>query len=155
MDPGRQLKTFIVGALDQGRIRPEFLSGGSARRAEPQIEFAGPKGKDRQHMGQQIVIASRLSDGIVVFLSKASAGSVEWAMHLEAAEVAADEARAAELLGLGEADVTARNEVVDPYLIDVEEQNGQLWPTKYREVIRCLGPTIRKDLGKQAEGPEA
>lgn len=106
-------------------------------------------------MGQQIVIASRLSDGIVVFLSKASAESVAWTPRLENAEVAADDARAAELLGFVEADAKTQTEVVDPYLIDVEEQDGQLRPTKYREMIRCLGPTIRTDLGKQAEGLEA
>ncbi len=103
----------------------------------------------------QVVIASRLSDGIVVFLAKASAESVEWALQLEDAEVAADDARANEMLGFGEADIASRNKVMDPYLIDVEEQGGQLRPTKYREAIRCFGPTIRTDLGKQAEGPEA
>ncbi|MFK7897606.1 MAG: DUF2849 domain-containing protein [Myxococcota bacterium] len=105
-------------------------------------------------MGQQIVIASRLTDGIVVFL-KSAGSAVEWATRFEDAEVAADDARANELLTLGEADATASNSVVEPYLIDVEEQGGQLRPTKYREVIRCLGPTIRTDLGKQAEGSEA
>lgn len=105
-------------------------------------------------MGQQIVIASRLTDGIVVFLSTAG-GGVNWGTRFEDAEVAADDARANELLALGETDAKASNSVVEPYLIDVEEQGGQLRPTKYREVIRCLGPTIRTDLGKQAEGPEA
>jgi hypothetical protein len=104
----------------------------------------------------QVVIASRLGDGRVVFLSrKAAADSVEWAMLLDQAAVAEDETAAAELLTLGEADAEARHEIVDPYLIDVVRQAGQLRPTKYREVIRCLGPTIRLDLGKQAEGREA
>jgi hypothetical protein len=104
----------------------------------------------------QIVIASRLSDGRVVFLSKqTAAGAVDWAPSLAEAEVASDDARAAELLAAGEADALAQHVVIDPYLIDVEEEGGSLRPTKYREVIRCLGPTIRLDLGKQAEGPEA
>ncbi len=104
----------------------------------------------------QVVIASDLSDGRVVFLSReARVGAVEWVRLLETAAVADDEARATELLSLGEADAEARHEVVDPYLIDVEERAGELRPTKYREVIRCLGPTIRPDLGKQAQGPKA
>ena len=103
----------------------------------------------------QVVIANRLGDGIVVFLAKASGSSVEWADQIQDAEVAEDDARAAEMLGLGEADVAARNQVMDPYLIDVEMQGGEVRPTKYREAIRALGPTIRTDLGKQAEGPEA
>jgi len=104
----------------------------------------------------QVVIASRLSDGRVVFLSKGSApGSVTWAPLLADAELAGDETRSAELLTLGEADAEARHEVVDPYLIDVKEEGGELRPTKYREAIRCLGPTNRLDLGKQSEGAQA
>ena len=104
----------------------------------------------------QVVIASDLSDGRVVFLSRdARPGAVAWVRHLEDSAVANDEDRASELLSLGEADAEARHEVVDPYLIDVEERAGELRPTKYREVIRCLGPTIRPDLGKQARGPTA
>jgi hypothetical protein len=104
----------------------------------------------------QVVIASRLGDGLVVFLKEAAAGgSAEWVLRLDAAEVAENDARAAELLALGEADAEATHTVVDPYLIDVEEEGGRLRPTKFREAIRCLGPTIRQDLGKQAEGSEA
>jgi hypothetical protein len=105
----------------------------------------------------QVVIASRLSDGLVVFLSTdagAASGRAEWKLRLEQATLADTEAHAEELLALGESDAAARHEVVDPYLIEVEESGGRLRPTKYREVIRCLGPTIRPDLGKQAEGPE-
>ena len=104
----------------------------------------------------QVVIASRLSDGLVVFLKGAAAsGAAEWVLELDAAETADDDARAAELLKLGEADAVANQVIIDPYLIDVEEQGGQLRPTKFREIIRCFGPTIRFDLGKQAEGREA
>ena len=100
----------------------------------------------------QIVIASRLADGRVVFLAEGSgAESVRWAAMLGEAAVAEDDARADTLLELGEADAGRRHEVVDPYLIEVEKEAGEWRPTKYREVIRCLGPTIRTDLGKQAE----
>lgn len=104
----------------------------------------------------QVVLASRLGDGRVVFLAKGStAGAVEWGAMIRDAAVAQDEAAAAELLALGEADAGERHLVVDPYLIDVEGEGDALTPTKYREVIRTLGPTIRTDLGKQAEGAEA
>lgn len=103
----------------------------------------------------QVVIASRLSDGLVVFLTEQGRGQVSWVSYLSQAEQASDESRAATLLAMAEADAEARHEIVDPYLIDVEEQDGELRPTKYREAIRCLGPTIRTDLGKQAEGPGA
>jgi len=104
----------------------------------------------------QIVIASDLGSGRVVFLAKGSTeGAVSWGGLIETSEVAADDARADALLAIAEADAAARHEVVDPYLIDVEEEGGALRPTKYREAIRCLGPTNRPDLGKQAEGAEA
>jgi hypothetical protein len=103
----------------------------------------------------QVVIASRLSDGLVVFLKTAKPDSVEWVLALNEADLADDDDRAAELLSAGEADAKQSQSIIDPYLIDVERQGGTLRPTKYREAIRCLGPTIRLDLGKQAEGPEA
>jgi sulfite reductase (NADPH) hemoprotein beta-component len=104
----------------------------------------------------QIVIASDLGSGRVVFLAKGSTeGAVSWGGLIETSEVAADDALADALLAMAEADAAARHEVVDPYLIDVEEEGGALRPTKYREAIRCLGPTNRPDLGKQAEGAEA
>ena len=104
----------------------------------------------------QVVIASRLSDGIVVFLKEVAAGGrADWVPELGSAEVADSDERAAELLCAGEADAAEHQVIIDPYLIDVERHEGQLRPTKFREIIRCLGPTIRLDLGKQAEGREA
>jgi hypothetical protein len=103
----------------------------------------------------QVVIASRLSDGLVVFLTgTAKSGATQWGLTLDAAEIAEDDAGAAELLKIGETDAVENQLVIDPYLIEVEERGGRFRPTKYREVIRCLGPTIRLDLGKQAEAPE-
>ena len=100
----------------------------------------------------QVVIASRLSDGLVVFLRETSdAGGVDWVLQLSDAEVAADEERAAALLASGEVDAEANQSVVDIYLIDVKEEGGKLRPTKYRELIRCFGPSMRPDFGKQAE----
>ena len=104
----------------------------------------------------QIVIASGLGDGRVVFLAEGSrAGAVQWAALIGDSVVAENDDRAADLLAIAEADAVERHLVVDPYLIDVEREGDELRPTKYREVIRCLGPTIRQDLGKQAEGAEA
>lgn len=104
----------------------------------------------------QLVIASRLSDGLVVFLKgTTTSGAAEWVLELDAAEIADDDAGAAELLKIGEADALENQVIIDPYLIDVGEQDGQLRPSKFREIIRCLGPTTRLDLGKQGEAPEA
>ena len=110
----------------------------------------------------QVVIASRLSDGLVVFLREVTerAGhrerpQAEWVLQLAEAEVAEGDARAAELLTIGTADGIAAQSVVDVYLIDVQEEGGQLRPTKAREVIRCFGPTVHPDFGKLAEAENA
>ena len=102
----------------------------------------------------QVVLASRLSDGRVVFAARAK-GAVQWVELIEAAEVSAEGDAADGLLAAAEADIAAHNTVMDAYLIDVVEEGGARRPTKYREFIRALGPTIRADLGKQAEGAEA
>jgi hypothetical protein len=104
----------------------------------------------------QVVIASRLSDGLVVFVREsAAAGRVDWVLQLADAEVADSDARAAVLLEMALRDAGERQSVVDAYLIDVKEESGRLCPTKYREAIRCFGPTIRTDLGEQAESSSA
>ena len=103
----------------------------------------------------QVVIANRLSDGLVVLLA-AEPGSTRgvWKLRLDEASVARDEVRAEEILALGLASAHERHEVIDPYLIEVEQTPSGLRPTRYRELIRCLGPTVRQDLGTQAESRE-
>ncbi len=100
----------------------------------------------------QVVIASRLSDGLVVFLrASQDGGRADWVEQLGQAEVADSEERSSVLLALAELDAGANQSVIDIYLIDVKEEAGALRPTKAREAIRCFGPTMRPDLGKQAE----
>jgi len=111
--------------------------------------------KDLEDMAQ-VVIASRLSDGRVVFLKETvGPDSAEWVLALEGADRADGDERATALLRLAETDAAENQTIIDPYLIDVEESGGQLRPTRYREVLRCLGPSVRLDLGKQAESQEA
>lgn len=103
----------------------------------------------------QVVIANRLSDGLVVFLAAApGARQGEWKLALAEASLASDDARAQELLALGVASAKERHQVVEPYLIEVEQTRDGLVPTVYRERIRCFGPTVRPDLGKQAGARE-
>ena len=47
-------------------------------------------------------------------------------------------------------DAERRRVVVHPYLFDVTVAAGSIRPVKMREVIRAAGPTVRRDLGKQA-----
>ena len=93
----------------------------------------------------QIVIANRLRDGLVVFLGNEK----QWVVQVQDCSPASDETHAAELLAVAEA-AEANQEIVGASLIEVEMREGVLTPIKMREAIRALGPTIRKDLGKQA-----
>lgn len=92
----------------------------------------------------QIVTANRLVDGIVVFQDEDGGWSEDFARAAAHQDAAAALARAAE-------DVAA-SLVVDPYAIDVELRNGHYAPKALREAIRAAGPTVRRDLGKQANG---
>lgn len=85
----------------------------------------------------QMLIASRLADGRVVFL----AAGGRWVENLAAGRVAGNAAEAAELLKAGQAGVAA-NLVVRPELMPVTERNGTRVPVAYREVIRAGGPTV-------------
>ncbi len=95
----------------------------------------------------QILIASNLADGEVLFL-----GPAGWERDHRRARVAnnADEAAALEAFGKSE---IAANRVVDVYLADVEiGADGAPTPLHYREKMRVKGPSVRLDLGKQAAG---
>jgi len=94
----------------------------------------------------QVVIANRLADGIVVFLGREK----QWLEGLENCQPAEDAAEAEALLARG-AEAEAEQFVVGPELIEVELREGCLVPVKMREAMRSRGPSIRTDLGKQAE----
>jgi hypothetical protein len=93
----------------------------------------------------QILFASCLRHGDVLVL-----GAAGWEHDPRRARVAKDSAEAAELEAFGKAE-TAANRVVDVYLADVAlGEGGAPEPLHYREKMRFKGPSIRKDLGKQA-----
>ncbi len=95
-------------------------------------------------MADRIVTANRLSDGLVVYLNGAG-----WSERIEDARIAGDDA-SAHLLAEAEAPEQAIR-VVGPYLIEVACEGAVPRPVSHREAIRALGPTVRPDLGKQAE----
>jgi Protein of unknown function (DUF2849) len=95
----------------------------------------------------QVITANRLADGVVIF-ADAEGGWVEdfvrAVVYADAAATKAGLERAAE--------AAARNVLVEPYAIDVVLRNGHYVPKSLREAIRASGPTVRRDLGKQAQG---
>ena len=94
----------------------------------------------------QVVTANRLDDGLAVFYSKDD----EWHNLIDQASIIEAGDSAEQLLVQASSD-TNQLIVVGPYLIDVEQENGRCTPSKYREMIRTRGPSVRPDLGYQAK----
>src|SRR5271166_3014568 len=94
-----------------------------------------------------VITANRLTDGVVVFQTVDEA----WSEDFNRAAVLADAQATAEALARAKRD-EANNLVVDAYAVPIEERNGHFAPKALREAIRAAGPTIRRDLGKQAHG---
>ncbi|NBB82514.1 MAG: DUF2849 domain-containing protein [Alphaproteobacteria bacterium] len=94
-----------------------------------------------------ILTANDLITGDVVHL----AAGGRWVRALAEAEIA-ETPQAAELLDAAGRAAEQTNRVVGPYRIAVAPGPDGPVPVRRRERIRCLGPTIRPDLGPQAEG---
>ena len=95
----------------------------------------------------QVLTANRLHDGNAVFLTRSGV----WSENVDEAALAVEPQAARGLEARGEESVRA-NQVTGPYLIDAERIGGRVRALLIRERMRTLGPTIRPDLGKQAEG---
>jgi hypothetical protein len=92
------------------------------------------------------ISANRLRDGVVVFLSPSG-----WVEHLPSAERFPDKAAAdAALEARARAD-EKRNLLVEPTAFELREAGGRIEAAHIREAIRAKGPTVRPDLGKQAD----
>ena len=91
--------------------------------------------------GPQILTANHLLSGEVVFWTGDG-----WSPDHRDAEVFPEAAEQQAALKMAEA---ASDIVVGPYLAAVAADNPT--PTHFREAIRTRGPTVRTDLGKQAQ----
>lgn len=95
----------------------------------------------------KILTANDLKSGQVVFLAEDGT----WTPLAKEARVALDsegEAQLAEIAKRAEAE----NLVTLVEVIPAEIRDGKVWPSRNREQIRASGPTVRQDLGYQAEG---
>jgi hypothetical protein len=95
----------------------------------------------------KILTANRLHDGEVVFLTH----SGQWSENIDGAVLATEPQAQAALESRGK-DQELANVVTGVYLFDAERRDGHVFATHIKERIRSLGPTVRIDLGKQAEG---
>ncbi|GKX34999.1 MAG: hypothetical protein MnENMB40S_26170 [Rhizobiaceae bacterium MnEN-MB40S] len=94
----------------------------------------------------KVLTANRLGDGIAVWLD----ANGRWLEQIDNALIARHDDAVAALEIAGKSAFN-KNIVVDVALIDVEEIDGEIYPVRLRERIRAAGPTVRADLGKQAE----
>jgi Protein of unknown function (DUF2849) len=95
----------------------------------------------------QVMTANRLRDGEVVFLTR----SGEWNERIDEA-VLALEPQAQKALEARADEAVKTTLVTGPYFFDAERRDGRIRAVHMRERIRTLGPTVRRDLGKQALG---
>lgn len=98
----------------------------------------------------QLVTANRLRDGIAVFLTRGG----EWSEVIDDAVLALEPQAAAALETRARED-EKRTIVTGSYLVDAERLDGRVRAAHIRERMRAVGPTVRLDLGKQAEGKGA
>jgi hypothetical protein len=84
-----------------------------------------------------MIIANRLTDGLVVFYTAAGGWSVDIAQGV----VLTDEAEQERLFAAAQSDET-RCKIIDPNLIDVTVDEGSPRPVAIREAIRAFGPTV-------------
>ncbi len=93
----------------------------------------------------QIVTANEILSGRVVYLTAAGT----WTDDPREAAFAESAEDAEVLLAQAEA-ANARSEVELVALIAATRgADGRPWPTRNREIIRALGPTVRPDLGRR------
>ncbi|HSM94769.1 MAG TPA: DUF2849 domain-containing protein [Rhizomicrobium sp.] len=92
----------------------------------------------------QVLTANRLRDGDVVYWRGGA-----WVDHFADADVFDAKPAADAALAAAQAFVTGRV-VVNPYLFGVRQENGRVRAIEEREIVRSEGPSVRRDLGKQA-----
>jgi hypothetical protein len=91
-----------------------------------------------------ILVANDLVEGHVVFLAANG-----WSPNHRDALIAGNDEAAQALEAEGRAQM-ASNKVVDAYLVAVELGDDGPIPRHFRERFKTLGPSVRRDLGKQA-----
>ena len=92
----------------------------------------------------QVLTANRLRDGEVVYWQDG-----EWTERFADADVFDGKATADTALAAAQAFVKGRV-VVNPYLFGVRDEAGRIRAIEEREIVRSEGPSVRRDLGKQA-----
>ncbi|MCJ9428488.1 DUF2849 domain-containing protein [Kordiimonas marina] len=94
--------------------------------------------------GPQMVIANRLDDGRVVFLTS----SGDWSARAADAAVADDDVSVDALRSVASASEAA-NRVLSVEVIEADVHNGVPHPAHMKFAMQAKGPSVRADLGYQ------
>ena len=92
----------------------------------------------------QVLTANRLRDGDVVYWRGGA-----WVEAFRDADTFSDKPSADAALAAAQAFVKDRV-VVNPYFFAVRDEGGRIRAVEEREIVRSEGPSVRRDLGKQA-----
>ncbi|MGD8341727.1 MAG: DUF2849 domain-containing protein [Gammaproteobacteria bacterium] len=85
----------------------------------------------------RMIIANRLTDGLVVFYTDEGG----WSVDIADGAVITDEAAESEVFAAAKSD-EENCVVIDPSLIEVTDESGSIRPVAIREAIRAFGPTV-------------
>jgi len=94
----------------------------------------------------EAITGNRLTDGAVVYLNPVGG----WTEKVEEAAVANSADERQPLEAKANAGLAAQ-QITHWEVAEVEYRDGKLTAVKNKEAIRSRGPTVRRDLGKQAE----
>lgn len=109
--------------------------------------MSAPAMKKKARDGLYVITANELLSGDVVFRN-ANGG---WSPGIDASRVLDTQDKGFVELAEAQKDERA-NIVVAPVLVEVTVDNGAIRPVHIRERIRALGPTVRPDLARTAQG---
>ncbi len=109
--------------------------------------MSAPAMKKKTRDGLYVITANELLSGDVVFRN-ANGG---WSPGIDASRVLDTQDKGFVELAEAQKDERA-NIVVAPVLVEVTVDNGAIRPVHIRERIRALGPTVRPDLARTAQG---
>lgn len=96
-------------------------------------------------MTLQVFTANRVIDGVVVYLTEDG----RWMECVFLASVIANEDGLALMTAMA-AEEEGGATIVEPYLIDVTRELGDVRPVSYRERIRAFGPSTHPEFSKQS-----
>lgn len=97
----------------------------------------------------KIVTANDLKTGVALYLSE----TMGWTPRVNEAAVSKTPEEEAALLEKAKKD-EHENLVINPALIEVRLEGQKIVPVQWKELIRSRGPTVRTDLGYQADETE-